>query len=113
VSVSVRTATRTRARLSVLGAYAPERVVSDAEIETWVETSDEWILDDAGADPADIGIARTVLVVGAETLGVEAIDLVVAHQADSRILDHAAERLGIPSDRLFSNIVRYEPAEAA
>jgi 3-oxoacyl-[acyl-carrier-protein] synthase-3 len=283
VTVSVRTATRTRARLSALGAYAPDRVVTNAEIETWVDTSDEWIrtrtgirerrwaeagelasdlavraarriLDDAAVDPAEIdmvivptatpdhafpstaalvahrigardaaaydlsaacsgfvyglaqaaglvegGIARTVLVVGAEVLsritdptdrgtcilfadgaggalvtagdpeattgflgwdigadaagaadlavprggcitmngpevfrfatrvmvesterlldavgvGMDAIDLVVAHQANSRILDHAAERLGIPSDRLFTNIDRYGNTSSA
>jgi 3-oxoacyl-[acyl-carrier-protein] synthase-3 len=83
VSVSVRTGARTRARLAALGAYAPERVITNAEIEGWVETSDEWIrtrtgirerhwagageaasdlavraarriLEDAAADPADI-----------------------------------------------------------
>ena len=254
MSVSVRTGARTRARLAALGAYAPERVITNAEIEGWVETSDEWIrtrtgirerhwagageaasdlavraagriLEDAGADPADIdmvivptatpdhrfpstaalvahrigarnaaaydlsaacsgfvyglaqaaglvegGIARSVLVVGAEIMsahhrtrdrprhlhprsaddlvapidgfmrmngpevfrfatrvmvnsterlleatgmGIEEIDLVVAHQANSRILDHACERLGIPSDRVFSNIDRYGNTSAA
>lgn len=181
MSVSVRTGARTRARLAALGAYAPERVITNAEIEGWVETSDEWIRTRTGirerhwaaAGLGEGGIARSVLVVGAEIMsritdptdrgtcilfadgsgaddlvapidgfmrmngpevfrfatrvmvdsterlleatgmGIEEIDLVVAHQANSRILDHACERLGIPSDRVFSNIDRYEPAEAA
>ena len=283
MSVSVRTGVRTRARLAAIGAHVPERVVTNREIEGWVETSDEWIrtrtgirerrfagagenasdlavraagriLADAGVEAADIdvvivptstpdnvfpstaalvahrigarhaaaydlsaacsgfvyglaqaaglvegGIARNVLVVGAEImsritdrtdrgtcilfadgaagalvtagdpeittgflgwdlgadgagaddlvapvgghmrmngpevfrfatrvmvhsterlldatgLGIEELDLVVAHQANSRILDHACERLGIPSDRVFSNIDRYGNTSAA
>jgi 3-oxoacyl-[acyl-carrier-protein] synthase-3 len=283
VSVSVRTGARTRARLAAFGAYAPERVVTNREVEGWVDTSDEWIrtrtgirerrfagdaevasdlavraagriLDDAGADPAEIdmvivptstpdnlfpstaalvahrigardaaaydlsaacsgfvyglaqaaglvegGIARSVLVVGADLMsritdrtdrgtcilfadgaggalvtagdpgtttgflawdlgadgtgaddliapvggymrmngpevfrfatrvmvesterllgatgmGIGEIDLVVAHQANSRILDHAVERLGIPPERVFSNIDRYGNTSAA
>lgn len=297
MSLSARNGTAVRARLSALGAYAPTRVVTNAEIERWVETSDEWIvartgirerrmaaateaasdlavraseriLAAAGIDAAAIdmvivptatpdhlfpstaalvahhigasnaaaydlsaacsgfiyglaqavgivegGIARTVLVVGAEVLSrvtdptdrttcilfadaaggalvtagdpetttgflafdmgadggrgddliipagggrtpvsgapaasegyikmngpevfrfatrvmvesaerllaalemsISEIDLVVAHQANSRILDHAAERLGIASDRMYSNIERYGNTSSA
>src|SRR2546429_9898710 len=37
-----------RARLAALGAYAPERVMTNAEIESMVDTSDEWIVSRTG-----------------------------------------------------------------
>jgi 3-oxoacyl-[acyl-carrier-protein] synthase-3 len=39
-------------------------------------------------------------------IGVDEIDLMVAHQANIRILEYATERLGIPEDRVFNNIDR-------
>lgn len=295
--ISVRNGAPGRARLAALGAYAPERVVTNAEMESMVDTSDEWIvsrtgirerrfaapdqaasdlgliaaeraLAAAGADPAELdmvivatatpdhffpstaaliahrlgatnaaafdlsaacagfiyglaqgsalveaGLARSVLVVGAEVLtritdmedratcvifadgagaallraapperttgflgfelgadgsgadllcvpggagrmppgrmtdprqafmqmrgaevfrfatrvmvesserlleaagiGMEDIDLVVAHQANLRIIEHAAERLGVGSDRLLVNIDRYGNTSSA
>ena len=59
------------------------------------------------------GEGRPERLLGALGMGIEEIDLVVAHQANSRILDHAAERLGIPADRIFSNIDRYGNTTAA
>jgi 3-oxoacyl-[acyl-carrier-protein] synthase-3 len=41
--IAVRNGSRARARLVALGAHVPERVVTNAEIETWVDTTDEWI----------------------------------------------------------------------
>lgn len=40
-------------------------------------------------------------------LGVGDIDLFVPHQANIRIIDAAAQRLGIPPERVFSNLARY------
>jgi 3-oxoacyl-[acyl-carrier-protein] synthase-3 len=37
-------------------------------------------------------------------LGVEDLDLVVPHQANQRIIDALANRLGIPAEKVFSNI---------
>ena len=37
----------------------------------------------------------------------------MAHQANSRILDHAAERLGVASERIYSNIERYGNTSSA
>lgn len=46
-------------------------------------------------------------------LGIADIDLVVAHQANSRIIDHAAERLAIPRDRIFNTLERYGNTSSA
>lgn len=46
--ISVRNGTPGRARLAALGAYAPERVVTNAEMETIVDTTDEWIVSRTG-----------------------------------------------------------------
>ncbi|WP_217914314.1 beta-ketoacyl-ACP synthase III [Miltoncostaea marina] len=60
--------------------------------------------------PAVFRFATRVMVESAQRLldglsmGIADIDLVVAHQANSRIMDHAAERLGIPPERLFNNL---------
>jgi 3-oxoacyl-[acyl-carrier-protein] synthase-3 len=41
------------------------------------------------------------------------VDVVVAHQANGRILDSVAERLGTPREKLFTNISRYGNTSAA
>jgi 3-oxoacyl-[acyl-carrier-protein] synthase III len=63
--------------------------------------------------------ATRVLVDSAERLlealemSVDEIDLVVAHQANSRIIDHAVGRLGIRPERLFNNLDRYGNTSSA
>jgi len=42
-----------------------------------------------------------------EGLGVGEVDLFVPHQANIRIIDAAAAKLGIPPERVFSNLERY------
>jgi 3-oxoacyl-[acyl-carrier-protein] synthase III len=57
--------------------------------------------------------ATRVLVSSAEELleecgvGVEAVDVYVPHQANVRIMDHAARKLGIPRERMVVNVDRY------
>ncbi|HSI31035.1 MAG TPA: beta-ketoacyl-ACP synthase III [Miltoncostaeaceae bacterium] len=69
--------------------------------------------------PEVFRFATRVLVESAERLlealemSIDEIDLVVAHQANSRIIDHAAGRLGIPPERLFNNLERYGNTSAA
>lgn len=41
------------------------------------------------------------------------VDLVVAHQANGRILDAVAERLGLARSKLFTNVARYGNTSAA
>lgn len=43
----------------------------------------------------------------------EHINLVIPHQANQRIIDHAAKALKIPEDRIYSNIAQYGNTSAA
>jgi len=44
---------------------------------------------------------------------VEDVDLFVPHQANIRIIDAAARRLGVPDERVFANVHRYGNTSAA
>jgi 3-oxoacyl-[acyl-carrier-protein] synthase III len=46
-------------------------------------------------------------------LGVDDVDVFVPHQANLRIIDHAARRLGIPAEKVFTNVDRYGNTSAA
>jgi 3-oxoacyl-[acyl-carrier-protein] synthase-3 len=41
------------------------------------------------------------------------VDLFIPHQANTRIIDYAVHRLGIPDDRVFINIDRYGNTSSA
>jgi 3-oxoacyl-[acyl-carrier-protein] synthase-3 len=57
--------------------------------------------------------ATRVLVSSAEAViercgvAVEDVDVYVPHQANVRIMDHAAKKLGIPRERMVVNVDRY------
>jgi len=44
---------------------------------------------------------------------IDDVDLYVAHQANQRIIDHAAKSLGLPHEKVFLNIDRYGNTSAA
>lgn len=46
-------------------------------------------------------------------MGVDEIDLLVAHQANQRIIEHALRRLDIPQERVFNNLERYGNTSSA
>ena len=46
-------------------------------------------------------------------MSIDEIDLLIAHQANSRILDAAVKRLGIPEEKVFNNLDRYGNTSAA
>lgn len=46
-------------------------------------------------------------------IGVQDIDLVIPHQANRRILQAAARKLGLPADKFMSNVERYGNTSAA
>ena len=46
-------------------------------------------------------------------LAVDDVDLFLPHQANQRIIDHAARRLGIPEERVFGNVAQYGNTSAA
>jgi 3-oxoacyl-[acyl-carrier-protein] synthase-3 len=63
--------------------------------------------------------ATRVLVSSAESLldelglTVEDVDLYVPHQANKRIIDYAASKLGIPAEKVFVNVDRYGNTSSA
>jgi len=63
--------------------------------------------------------ATRVLVTSAEklldeiSLTVDDVDLYVPHQANKRIIDHAASKLGIPEEKVFVNVDRYGNTSSA
>lgn len=46
--IAVRNGTRQRARMVAIGGYVPERRLTNAELETMVDTTDEWIVSRTG-----------------------------------------------------------------
>ncbi|HEX2196849.1 MAG TPA: beta-ketoacyl-ACP synthase 3 [Actinomycetota bacterium] len=52
-------------------------------------------------------------VVETAGVGLDDVDLVVAHQANGRILEAVAERLGVPPAKVFTNIARYGNTSSA
>jgi 3-oxoacyl-[acyl-carrier-protein] synthase-3 len=64
-------------------------------------------------------VATRLMVSSAEQLlaevgaTVDDVDLYVAHQANQRIIDHAAKNLGLPPEKVFLNIDRFGNTSAA
>ncbi|MBT8149244.1 MAG: ketoacyl-ACP synthase III [Pseudomonadales bacterium] len=46
-------------------------------------------------------------------LGIDGVDLLVPHQANSRIIDAVGRKLGMPADKVFVNVARYGNMSAA
>ncbi len=79
------------------------------------------------SDPASDSVRKAIFMAGAEVyrfavtamgdaccrvldlaeIGPDDIDLFVPHQANLRIIDSAAERLGLPSEKVFVNVHKY------
>ncbi|MEX2103375.1 MAG: beta-ketoacyl-ACP synthase III [Gaiellaceae bacterium] len=63
--------------------------------------------------------ATRVMVSSAEQVleksgvGVEDVDLYVPHQANKRIIDHAAKHIGLPPEKVFMNISKYGNTSSA
>ncbi len=90
-----------RARITGTGRYLPERIVTNAEMETLVETSDEWIqsrtgirerrIADASTGAADLGAAAARKALSAAGIGPEAVDiLIVSTATPDRLLPSTA-----------------------
>lgn len=58
-------------------------------------------------------VDSTALVMAAAGLTADDLDLFIPHQANSRIIDAAASRLGLPPEKAFMNIDRYGNTSAA
>jgi 3-oxoacyl-[acyl-carrier-protein] synthase-3 len=73
-----------RAKISALGTYVPPRVLSNKDLETMVETTDQWILERTGIRERHIA-ARGV---AASDLAVEAVkNLLKSHPLDLQEVD--------------------------
>jgi len=73
-----------RAKISALGTYVPPRVLTNKELETMVETTDQWILERTGIRERHIAAAG----VAASDLAVEAVKkLLESHPFDLQEVD--------------------------
>ncbi len=73
-----------RAKIAALGAYVPPRVLSNHDLETMVETTDQWILDRTGIRERHIAGKG----VAASDLAVEAVrKLIASHPFDLQEVD--------------------------
>ena len=52
-------------------------------------------------------------LLGQSGLKLEDIDWFVLHQANKRIIDHVAKKLGMPGERFYQNIAHYGNTSAA
>ncbi|HKF03766.1 MAG TPA: beta-ketoacyl-ACP synthase III [Candidatus Sulfotelmatobacter sp.] len=76
--------TPTRAKITALGTYVPPRVLTNADLEKMVDTTDEWILERVGIRQRHIADKG----VGASDLAVEAVkNLLESHPVDLQEVD--------------------------
>ncbi|HEY2789100.1 MAG TPA: beta-ketoacyl-ACP synthase III [Gaiellales bacterium] len=60
-----------------------------------------------------VSVESAARVLDAIGLSVADVDVFVPHQANLRIIEHAARRLGIPAEKVVSNVDRYGNTSAA
>jgi 3-oxoacyl-[acyl-carrier-protein] synthase-3 len=60
-----------------------------------------------------VSVESAARVLDAIGLSVADVDVFVPHQANLRIIEHAARRLGIPAEKVISNVDRYGNTSAA
>ena len=68
MSIELRPRAQRRAKISALGTYVPPRILSNADLATMVDTSDEWIMQRLGIRErhlVDPGIATSDMAVEA------------------------------------------------
>ena len=115
----VTAASRTvlRARIASIATYLPPKVLTNADLEKMVETTDEWILQRTGIRERHIaapGVGTSDLAYEASKKAIERagltpadISLIIPHQANIRIVDAIRQRLGLPPERAFLNLHKY------
>jgi 3-oxoacyl-[acyl-carrier-protein] synthase-3 len=79
--------TTTRAKITALGTYVPPRVVSNADLEKMVDTTNEWILDrvgirerhiaDKGVAASDLAVAAVKNLIESHPFDLQEVDLIV------------------------------------
>src|SRR6187397_1374803 len=76
-----------RAAITALGRYVPERVVTNADLEKIVDTSDEWIrtrtgirqrhIAPAGTPTSDLAVAAARMALDKRGIGADELDLII------------------------------------
>jgi 3-oxoacyl-[acyl-carrier-protein] synthase III len=78
-----------RSQILGIGSYAPDRVVTNADLTKWMETTDEWIVERTGIrerrwveegkgiGASDLGVEATKRALEAAELSLDQIDMVV------------------------------------
>jgi len=79
--------TTTRAKITALGTYVPPRVLSNADLEKMVDTTNEWILDrvgirerhiaDKGVAASDLAVAAVKNLIESHPFDLQEVDLIV------------------------------------
>lgn len=82
---------KVKARITGLGSYLPERILSNKDLESMVETSDEWIFSRTGmkerrlAAPnestSDMGLVAAKIAMNAANISVDQIDFIIVATA--------------------------------
>jgi 3-oxoacyl-[acyl-carrier-protein] synthase-3 len=83
----VTTTKPVRAKISALGTYLPPRVLTNADLEKMVDTSNEWIMErvgirerhlvDKGVAASDLAVAAVKRLLASHPFDVQEIDLIV------------------------------------
>jgi 3-oxoacyl-[acyl-carrier-protein] synthase-3 len=79
--------TRLRAKISALGTYLPPRVLTNADLEEMVDTTDEWIMErvgirerhlaDKGVGTSDLAVAAVKNLLESHPLDLQEVDLII------------------------------------
>lgn len=79
--------TTTRAKITALGTYVPPRVLSNADLEKMVDTTNEWILErvgirerhiaDKGVAASDLAVAAVKNLLESHPFNLQEVDLIV------------------------------------
>jgi len=79
--------TPTRAKITALGTYVPPRVLTNADLEKMVDTTDEWILErvgirqrhiaDKGVAASDLAVAAVKNLIESHPFDIQEVDLIV------------------------------------
>ena len=79
--------TRLRAKISALGTYLPPRVLTNADLEEMVDTTDEWIMErvgirerhlaDKGVGTSDLAVAAVKNLLESHPFDLQEVDLIV------------------------------------
>ncbi len=106
-----------RACISGVGAYVPEKIVTNFDLEKLVDTSDEWIrtrsgieerhiIDDSNLQPSDIGVRAALSALNEAGLQPEDIDCIICgsmcpDQLFPAMAVHVQRKLGVPPCAAF------------